>query len=196
MWLVQDACSALHALGCGAHGRLQIMDWLAWMWSQSHMHACRDVDAKRVYYLSMEFLMGRSLLNALNNVGVVDQARPPAILDPYADMDKNLHFLVKRFPVDTLTSHATSRCTCLVSLILLHACQGMAARSSQMLCRCSKKTRRCVLGGQAGLVLSPRLPLACPHPAPQCTHAVHGGAARDGLRAGGPGGEGARRGVR
>ena len=34
---------------------------------------CRDVDAKRVYYLSMEFLMGRSLLNALNNLGVVDQ---------------------------------------------------------------------------------------------------------------------------
>jgi hypothetical protein len=33
----------------------------------------RDVDAKRVYYLSMEFLMGRSLLNALNNLGVVDQ---------------------------------------------------------------------------------------------------------------------------
>ncbi len=35
--------------------------------------SCRDVDAKRVYYLSMEFLMGRSLLNALNNLGVVDQ---------------------------------------------------------------------------------------------------------------------------
>ena len=35
----------------------------------------RDVDAKRVYYLSMEFLMGRSLLNALNNLGVVDQVR-------------------------------------------------------------------------------------------------------------------------
>ena len=34
---------------------------------------CRDVDAKRVYYLSMEFLMGRSLLNAMNNLGVVDQ---------------------------------------------------------------------------------------------------------------------------
>ena len=31
------------------------------------------MDAKRVYYLSMEFLMGRSLLNALNNLGVVDQ---------------------------------------------------------------------------------------------------------------------------
>jgi starch phosphorylase len=31
------------------------------------------VDTKRVYYLSMEFLMGRSLLNALNNLGVVDQ---------------------------------------------------------------------------------------------------------------------------
>ena len=37
------------------------------------MTICRDVDAKRVYYLSMEFLMGRSLLNALNNLGVVDQ---------------------------------------------------------------------------------------------------------------------------
>lgn len=37
------------------------------------MYDCRDVDTKRVYYLSMEFLMGRSLLNALNNLGVVDQ---------------------------------------------------------------------------------------------------------------------------
>ena len=37
------------------------------------MCLCRDVDAKRVYYLSMEFLMGRSLLNALNNLGVVHQ---------------------------------------------------------------------------------------------------------------------------
>ena len=43
------------------------------------MLACRDVDAKRVYYLSMEFLMGRSLLNALNNLGVVDQVCSPVI---------------------------------------------------------------------------------------------------------------------
>ena len=34
---------------------------------------CRDADPKRVYYLSMEFLKGRSLTNALNNLGVVNQ---------------------------------------------------------------------------------------------------------------------------
>lgn len=37
----------------------------------------RDADPKRVYYLSMEFLMGRSLTNAVNNIGVVDQVRNP-----------------------------------------------------------------------------------------------------------------------
>lgn len=31
---------------------------------------CRDSDPKRVYYMSMEFLMGRSLTNALFNLGV------------------------------------------------------------------------------------------------------------------------------
>lgn len=35
--------------------------------------ACRDKDPKRVYYMSMEFLMGRSLTNAVNNIGVIDQ---------------------------------------------------------------------------------------------------------------------------
>ena len=34
---------------------------------------CRDTDPKRVYYMSMEFLMGRSLTNALNNLAVVNQ---------------------------------------------------------------------------------------------------------------------------
>ncbi|EFN50532.1 hypothetical protein CHLNCDRAFT_138754, partial [Chlorella variabilis] len=33
----------------------------------------KEVDPKRIYYLSMEFLMGRSLLNALNNLDVKDQ---------------------------------------------------------------------------------------------------------------------------
>ncbi len=32
----------------------------------------RDQDPKRVYYLSMEFLMGRSLLNTLYNIDVAD----------------------------------------------------------------------------------------------------------------------------
>ena len=34
--------------------------------------ACRDTDPKRVYYLSMEFLMGRSLTNALNALDLVE----------------------------------------------------------------------------------------------------------------------------
>ena len=34
---------------------------------------CRDADPKRVYYMSMEFLMGRSLTNALNNIGVTNE---------------------------------------------------------------------------------------------------------------------------
>jgi starch phosphorylase len=35
----------------------------------------RDQDAKRLYYLSMEFLMGRALGNNLSNLGLYDQAR-------------------------------------------------------------------------------------------------------------------------
>jgi starch phosphorylase len=33
----------------------------------------REQDVKRVYYMSMEFLMGRSLLNALFNLDVTGQ---------------------------------------------------------------------------------------------------------------------------
>ncbi|HEY2322450.1 MAG TPA: glycogen/starch/alpha-glucan phosphorylase [Thermoanaerobaculia bacterium] len=35
----------------------------------------REQDAKRLYYLSMEFLMGRSLGNTLMNLGIYDEAR-------------------------------------------------------------------------------------------------------------------------
>ena len=40
-----------------------------------HLPLCppREQDPKRVYYLSMEFLMGRSLLNTLYNLGIKDQ---------------------------------------------------------------------------------------------------------------------------
>ena len=41
-----------------------------WNDTQSYFKA---VDPKRVYYLSMEFLMGRSLLNALYNTDIKDQ---------------------------------------------------------------------------------------------------------------------------
>ncbi|CAL8466863.1 g6399 [Coccomyxa elongata] len=51
---------------------LSLRDRLIESWNDTQQYF-KDVDAKRVYYLSMEFLMGRSLLNALNNLGVVDQ---------------------------------------------------------------------------------------------------------------------------
>src|SRR5213592_3924195 len=35
----------------------------------------REQDAKRIYYLSMEFLMGRSLGNNMINLGLYDEAR-------------------------------------------------------------------------------------------------------------------------
>src|SRR5215210_4903291 len=43
----------------------------------------REQDAKRLYYLSMEFLMGRSLGNNLTNLGIYDDAR--AVLSDLGD---------------------------------------------------------------------------------------------------------------
>ena len=34
-----------------------------------------DEDAKRIYYFSMEFLMGRTLMNSLHNLGFDQQYR-------------------------------------------------------------------------------------------------------------------------
>lgn len=50
--------------------RDRIMD----RWRETH-HAARDQDAKRVYYLSMEFLPGRMLTNALMAEGILDAMR-------------------------------------------------------------------------------------------------------------------------
>jgi len=44
-------------------------------------------DAKRVYYLSMEFLIGRSLMNGMLNIGFADEVRQ-ACVDAGIDMDK------------------------------------------------------------------------------------------------------------
>ena len=41
----------------------------------------READAKRLYYLSMEFLIGRSLTNNLTNLGLLDECR--AVLGEY-----------------------------------------------------------------------------------------------------------------
>jgi len=43
----------------------------------------REQDAKRLYYLSMEFLMGRALGNNLTNLGIYDEAR--AVLSDLGD---------------------------------------------------------------------------------------------------------------
>lgn len=40
----------------------------------------KEMDPKRVYYLSMEFLMGRSLLNALYNLDIKDQVGPGSVV--------------------------------------------------------------------------------------------------------------------
>jgi starch phosphorylase len=44
-------------------------------------------DAKRVYYLSMEFLIGRSLINGVLNIGFVEEVRQ-ACIDAGIDLDK------------------------------------------------------------------------------------------------------------
>ncbi|KFM28540.1 Glycogen phosphorylase 1 [Auxenochlorella protothecoides] len=49
-----------------------IRDRLIESWNDTQSYF-KEVDPKRVYYLSMEFLMGRSLLNALNNLEVRGQ---------------------------------------------------------------------------------------------------------------------------
>lgn len=51
----------------------------------------REQDVKRVYYLSMEFLMGRSLLNALFNLDVTG-----AYGEALAEMGYNLESLVEQ----------------------------------------------------------------------------------------------------
>ena len=46
-------------------------------------HKVRDQQAKKVYYLCMEFLLGRSLKNNLRNLGIADE---------YTDVLKNFGF--------------------------------------------------------------------------------------------------------
>ncbi|MEI6542501.1 MAG: glycogen/starch/alpha-glucan phosphorylase [Methylococcales bacterium] len=48
-----------------------IRDRLMERWKETHQHY-KSNDCRRLYYLSMEFLMGRSLSNAMLNLGVTD----------------------------------------------------------------------------------------------------------------------------
>jgi hypothetical protein len=63
----------------------------------------RHKDPKRVYYLSMEFLMGRTFLNALSNLGVITQYREA--LDGLGyDMEKVQVCIVSIYGVSSSTS--------------------------------------------------------------------------------------------
>ncbi|MGD7034202.1 glycogen/starch/alpha-glucan phosphorylase [Alkalicoccus sp. WONF2802] len=52
---------------------LVISDRLIERWKNTY-NAYRDADCRKAYYLSMEFLMGRTLSNAMLNLGVTDEA--------------------------------------------------------------------------------------------------------------------------
>lgn len=60
-------------------------------WARGAGAGCREQDVKRVYYMSMEFLMGRSLLNALFNLDVTG-----AYGEALAEMGYSLEALVEQ----------------------------------------------------------------------------------------------------
>ena len=52
---------------------LAVRDRLIDRWTSTH-EAYYDNDAKRLYYMSLEFLMGRTLVNSLENLGFTGEA--------------------------------------------------------------------------------------------------------------------------
>lgn len=73
-----DEKAAYSATSLAFRDRL-ILDWNKTQQRQTYR------DSKRVYYLSLEFLMGRALDNAMLNVGMKDTAKgeaptPPVLL--------------------------------------------------------------------------------------------------------------------
>lgn len=70
-WLADggDECSAAYSAAA-----LALRDRLIVQWNKTQQRQS-FADQKRVYYLSLEFLMGRALDNAMLNVGVKTIAR-------------------------------------------------------------------------------------------------------------------------
>ncbi len=73
-----------HTLGCDIHSKyryhryeavaITLRDRLMDRWKHTH-YSYRQLDCKRAYYLSLEFLMGRTLGNAVLNLNIEDQTR-------------------------------------------------------------------------------------------------------------------------
>ena len=69
---------------------LTIRDHLMEHWKATHQ-AYKNNDCRRGYYLSMEFLMGRTLSNALLNLGVTDTVTQ-AMYDTAEQFSISLHY--------------------------------------------------------------------------------------------------------
>ncbi|MDP2785117.1 MAG: glycogen/starch/alpha-glucan phosphorylase [Sulfurimicrobium sp.] len=63
-----------------------VRDRLIERWMET-MRRYYEHDAKRVYYLSMEFLIGRSLMNSVLNIGFIDEVRQ-ACIDAGIELDR------------------------------------------------------------------------------------------------------------
>jgi glucan phosphorylase len=92
----------------GQAASLSVRDRLIESWNDTNQHY-REVDPKRVYYLSMEFLMGRSLLNSLYNLD---------LKETYTEALQQLGCATTQ---TCGASHASAR-VCTRALHTLHAC--------------------------------------------------------------------------
>jgi glycogen phosphorylase len=80
VWTEASQREHLHALAAAA--RRPALDAM-----RESERRYREQDAKRLYYLSMEFLMGRALGNNLTNLGLYDEARS-AVSELGADLEE------------------------------------------------------------------------------------------------------------
>ena len=78
-----------HTLGCDIHSKspyhlyealvITLRDRLMERWRNTH-YSYREHDCKRAYYLSLEYLMGRTLGNTMLNLGVMDSTAKACLL--------------------------------------------------------------------------------------------------------------------